>query len=346
MGPEASDGPCTALAYRHGRCGSMGCHRHPLMTAGSQKWLRLPGRDAPYNTLGLRGNGDIFMTNKNQKRRCFFITPIGGSDSPVRRSTDGLIAAVLRPLCEELELDFYVAHEIAAPGSITTQVIQHLVEDELVVANLTALNPNVMYELAVRHAKRLPVVIIAEESTVLPFDVSDQRTLFFRNDMAGVEELSSSLGLAIEAALADTNPDNPIYRAVKHIAIQESASESDTTKFLARKLESIEEQLGQIAARSHILPDAGGIAAKSKGYSLKISGRGSNVQQFLKDVAALPGVRAIQMNETDQGVEVEIVADAALLRGLDGLASKLEVPGTVHVKHTGARRPLKRRSAE
>lgn len=286
------------------------------------------------------------MTDKNQKRRCFFITPIGGSDSPVRRSTDGLIAAVLRPLCDELELDFYVAHEIAAPGSITTQVIQHLVEDELVVANLTTLNPNVMYELAVRHAKRLPVVIIAEEGTVLPFDVSDQRTLFFRNDMAGVEELSSSLGLAIEAALADTNPDNPIYRAVKHIAIQESASESDTTKFLARKLESIEEQLSQIVARSHILPDTVALTGKSKGYSLKISGGGANVQQFLKDVSDLTGVRALEMNETDQGVDVEISADAALLRSLDTLAAKLDVPGTVHVRHTGARRPLRRKTPE
>lgn len=271
------------------------------------------------------------------RKRCFFITPIGAQNSDIRRSTDGLIAAVLRPLCDEMGLDFFVAHEISAPGSITSQVIQHLVEDELVIANLSTLNPNVMYELAVRHAKRLPVVIIANSNTDLPFDVSDQRTLFFQDDMAGVEELSEALAVAVESALADKLPDNPIYRAVRHIAIQESATETDTTKFLARKLEAIEEQLSQLASRSLI---ASAPRKTTKRYEVTLGSTQKEAFEFISRVTALDGVLGVASQQVGDQIILDIDASRGILRYLDSLSTKLSSPGFVHVKHTDVKRAL------
>lgn len=145
--------------------------------------------------------------------QCFIVTPLGMDGSEIRRKADGVIQAVLKPVLEELGYKVIAPHEIDNPGSITKQVIEHLLHDELVIANLTTLNPNVMYELAVRHATRLPIVCIAEEGTKLPFDIASERTIFYSDDMAGVEALKVSLRGMVKFALKEKDPDNPIYRA-------------------------------------------------------------------------------------------------------------------------------------
>src|SRR5262245_61060284 len=96
------------------------------------------------------------MGSSNVAKTALIISPILTPNSPIRRSGEGLVQAVLRPLLAKLGLVATVAHEHDEPGSITYQIIRHLLEDDLVIANLTALNPNVMYELAVRHAARKP----------------------------------------------------------------------------------------------------------------------------------------------------------------------------------------------
>ena len=95
-------------------------------------------------------------TNKD----CFIITPIGGAGSETFKKTDGLIKSLLTPILLEFGFIAVPAYEISQTGSITKQVIEHVINDELVIANLTGLNPNVMYELGYVHANNIEPLII------------------------------------------------------------------------------------------------------------------------------------------------------------------------------------------
>ena len=149
-----------------------------------------------------------------QPRRCFVIAPIGEADSETRRATKGLLRAAIKPVFEAppFNMEVKIAYEIDNLGSIGVQVIERLLSDELVIADLTDLNPNVMYELAIRHAVRKPVIILAPFGQKLPFDLSDQRTIFYTNDLDGGEDLKIDLSKKGEKALSEHKPDNPIYQ--------------------------------------------------------------------------------------------------------------------------------------
>ncbi len=184
----------------------------------------------------------------NAKKRCFVITPIGDAGSPSRRATDGLIEGAIKPVLDRLECEVHVAHQIAASGSITRQVIEHLLSDDLVIANLSGLNPNVMYELAVRHGEGLPVVSLADRGTDLPFDIADERTIFFTNDMQGALELQPALESAVKAALSETHADNPVTRARQGKAVRESVPQTDPQKYILDRLDAIESNMNRIAS--------------------------------------------------------------------------------------------------
>lgn len=146
---------------------------------------------------------------------------------------------------ESLSYKVDVAHEIYNPGSINSQVINLILDADMVIANLTGLNPNVMYGLAIRHAKRKPVVTIVEKGTTLPFDVYDERTIFYSNDMLGVEELWTNLLRAVEAAASDEAVSNPIYRATS-IPILQELSDADAKQLFREFLSDFQSFLGQM----------------------------------------------------------------------------------------------------
>src|SRR5437899_1697100 len=107
--------------------------------------------------------------------KCFVIGPIGDRNAPPgspdrQRYEDALevFESVIRPACEMLGLDPVRADKIATPGEITEQVCRHLRDDDVVVADVTDANPNVMYELGLRHTRDLLTIQIGEEAR-LPF---------------------------------------------------------------------------------------------------------------------------------------------------------------------------------
>lgn len=137
----------------------------------------------------------------DQTKSCFVISPIGEAESDVRKRSDQVLRHIIRPAAEACGYKAIRADEIDKPGIITSQVIQHVVGDPLVIADLTDTNPNVFYELAIRHAIRKPLVQIIKKGERIPFDVAGTRTIHFdHHDLDSVEAAKEGIIEQIKAA--------------------------------------------------------------------------------------------------------------------------------------------------
>lgn len=159
-----------------------------------------------------------------KKPCCFVISPIGSDNSDVRNRADKILNHIIAPVADECGYEALRADKISEPGMITTQVIQHIMEDPMVVADLTDQNANVFYELAVRHIVRKPFVQLIQKGQRIPFDTAGIRTIEVdHTDLDSVANAKVELKKQIQHTAA--HPDkvqNPIIATIDLEKLRES----------------------------------------------------------------------------------------------------------------------------
>lgn len=211
----------------------------------------------------------------NVDKECFIVTPIGNETDPIRRHINGLIDASLIPILNEHGYKTSVSHRIFNPGSINKQVINKLYKSDLVVVNLTNLNPNVMYELAFRHTIRKPVITIAEKGTKLPFDIVLERTIFYENDFKGSIEVRENFKKAITAIEEEINEGKPVSNTIYDYLDKINVEES-----LVQHISPDKSDVVNIDVYKHILDRLDDIENKISGQNWQLN---NNVNEYLSD---------------------------------------------------------------
>lgn len=173
------------------------------------------------------------------QKACFVICPIGEEHSSVRERSDELLEHIITPAARENGLTTIRADRISKPGLITTQIIQHILNDAVVVADLTDHRGNVFYELGLRHAFGKPVVQIIQEGQPVPFDVGGVRTVSYNLTLPGAHRAAGEIGRQIAAALNAGFPsDSPVAVAARLDELIKTAG-PQTEKLLQAVLEQL-----------------------------------------------------------------------------------------------------------
>ena len=163
------------------------------------------------------------------ERHCFVVMPHGHAPEEVRWFR-GWYEVVIRPAVIETGYESVLASAEEQPGAINDEIRAHLAFDPMIVVDLGGVdvdeepNPNVMYELGIRHALNLPLVIMAWKGQRLPFDVGNQRVIMEERELIDLENNRKKLVSFILAA-----KNGRYYRpmeAVARVATIEAATAS------------------------------------------------------------------------------------------------------------------------
>lgn len=147
------------------------------------------------------------------KPRCFVIMPISKTSWwHSEKYWRIFFERFLKPSLEDCGYEAYRSE--ATPESIPDAIIRDLLTADLVLAVLTDMNPNVWYELGVRHASRQGTVMVMDHkrSKRLPFDVRHHGVILY--NPKDREAFKGNLKRYIKL-LEDNCHDNPVSKAVE-----------------------------------------------------------------------------------------------------------------------------------
>ena len=199
------------------------------------------------------------MPDDGPKPKCFIVMPI--TTPPERLKDYGDNADHFSDVLEVLFIPAVEAagFEAVPPkfeGSPVIQgaIIKHLTEADMVLCDMSALNPNAFFELGVRSALDKPVAMVRDHVTPrIPFDVGTISAHTYDGTLYGkhIEEERRKLAAHIRAAAANGG-HNELWRVFGIQQVAEDPPEGS-------QLDAIETMLRQLVARQEL--DAGTFGA-------------------------------------------------------------------------------------
>lgn len=191
--------------------------------------------------------------NDPKQEHVFVAVQIGGKEETSLIRANDLLEHVIEPAVGARGLEVWRSDLEPSPGPITNQIVRRIVNAKVVIADVTGLNANVYYELAIAHSFDKPVIIIADQTQDLAFDIKSERTVILgvwdgEISATAAKSAQSQLEAALDVVLAnDYMPESIVSAAVKD-ARRLSAIASNEPE-VAEELGTLRGQMDEVLRR-------------------------------------------------------------------------------------------------
>ena len=152
------------------------------------------------------------------KKTCYIISQIGEPDSKERKWADFVREHIITPVVTDCGYEVPARADDPEKDLIMTDIIEQMFDSDLVVADLTGNNPNVYYELGIRHCAQKPAIHLIRSSESPPFDLGGNKAIFISTEHLDVVQAIKDIKERIKAI--EKNPKQFFSQVQLHIQLK------------------------------------------------------------------------------------------------------------------------------
>jgi hypothetical protein len=171
--------------------------------------------------------------------KAFIIMPYGSE-------FDKIFNDLVKQPLEESGYEVIRADSILDQHNILKDIIRNIAEADLIIADLTSINPNVFYELGIAHAMQVPTVLLSQSIEDVPFDLKSYRVIVYSTRYYDATELPRKLiEITDKAKNNNLSFGNPVSDFLPEARIKRSENKKiDLEKQEIEKIIDVEEEKG------------------------------------------------------------------------------------------------------
>lgn len=122
-------------------------------------------------------------TNEQTKKKCFVIMPISDVDGYPKGHFNRVYDYIIVPACKQEGYEPIRADATSKSNVIIVDILRNILECDMAICDLSSRNPNVFYELGFRQAFNMKTVLMKDDQTDRPFDVSTIRSINYESSL-------------------------------------------------------------------------------------------------------------------------------------------------------------------
>ena len=148
--------------------------------------------------------------------------PFSETDSLAEEKWTEIFKHTIKPAVEESGFGYECKRYGLGRANIVKDILEDLNRAQVVIADLTDDNPNVLWELGVRHTLKRRTLLISQDTKSIPSDLKDYPVIPYDQTKAGFDKFKDDIKSKLEDIEADPDkPDSPVadFLQIKNIDI-------------------------------------------------------------------------------------------------------------------------------